>query len=448
MSGARYIEGFSRLNSQEKAEIISRLTNRSSEFIKSLEDHKHPDARLKKIYHDFSENNLSDFHLPFGIAPNFLINQKIYHIPMVIEESSVVAAAAAAAKFWVNRGGFHCTVHSTIKKGQVHFIWKGEPSRIDGLFKKIKRKLLDNLRSITGTMERRGGGIIDMVLIQKPEILEDYYQLDVSFETVDSMGANFINTCLEFLAADWKQAIENYRKFDESEQQCEIVMAILSNYNPDCMVECRVNCSIEELDDRNKNNLSGKEFSDKFIKAVKISQGDVNRAVTHNKGIFNGIDAVVLATGNDYRAVEANGHAYASKKGRYRGLSDSWIEDDQFIFQLQIPLTIGTVGGLTKSHPLAVFAMEILGNPGARELMKIVAAVGLANNFSAVRSLITSGIQKGHMKLHLSNILNQMGVNNSEEQMIREYFKSKTVSYSAVRAYLNSIRNTDRDGAI
>lgn len=448
MSGARYIEGFSRLNSQEKAEIISKLTSRSVEFIKSLEDHKHPDPLLKKIYQDFSENNLSDFHLPFGIAPNFLINNKIYHIPMVIEESSVVAAAASAAKFWMQRGGFHCTVHSTIKKGQVHFIWKGELSRIDGFFKQVKSKLLDNLKPITGSMADRGGGIVDIVLIQKPEILKDYYQLAVSFETIDSMGANFINTCLEFLAADWKQTIENHQKFNVSERHCEIIMAILSNYTPECIVECRVNCSIEELDDRNKNNLSGKEFSEKFIKAVKISKGDVYRAVTHNKGIFNGIDAVVLATGNDYRAVEANAHAYASKEGKYRGLSDSWIEDDQFIFQLQIPLTIGTVGGLTKSHPLAAFSMEILGNPDARELMKIVAAVGLANNFSAVRSLITSGIQNGHMKLHLSNILNQMGVNSTEEQMIREYFEGKTVSYSAVKAYLNSIRNANGDGTI
>jgi hydroxymethylglutaryl-CoA reductase len=367
---------------------------------------------------------------------------------MVIEESSVVAAAASAAKFWSNRGGFHCTVQSTIKKGQVHFTWKGEPSRIVVFFKKNKGKLREGLSAVTSAMEKRGGGIIDIELVPKPEIFNDYYQLDVSFETVDSMGANFINTCLETLATQWRQLISLHREFSDTEKKCDIIMAILSNYTPECIVDCKVKCPVDKLENISGNNLPGKEFSERFIKAVTIAKEDTNRAVTHNKGIFNGIDAVVMATGNDYRAVEANGHAFASKESKYRGLSDSRIEADHFVFELQIPLAIGTVGGLTKSHPLAAFALEILGNPDAAELMKIIAAVGLANNFSAVRSLISSGIQEGHMKLHLSNILNQLGVDTIEEKRIREHFEGKIVSYSAAKTFLNSIRNSTNGGAL
>lgn len=435
MSDSGFIKGFSGLTSTQKAELISKLTAKSKEFLISLEKHKHPDAEFRKRYQEFSENNLSDFHLPFGIAPNFLVNNKFYHVPMVIEESSVVAAAASAAKFWAERGGFRCNVRATMKNGHVHFLWVGDPMRLEKLFGLVKKEMQTALNPMTESMMKRGGGIRDIKLIQKSEILKNYYQLEVSFETVDSMGANFINTCLELLAADWKRYIETFNGFKGKERGCEIIMAILSNYTPDCLVDCRVSCPVSKLEDK-RNKLSGKEFAAKFIKAVHIAREDMNRAVTHNKGIFNGIDAVAMATGNDYRAVEANGHAYAARGGKYQSLSRAWLEDDQFNFQLQIPLAIGTVGGLTQSHPLAAYALEILGNPDAKELMQITAAAGLANNFSAVRSLITTGIQKGHMKLHLSNILEQLSATREQKAEAMQYFIDKTVSFSSVKEFL------------
>jgi hydroxymethylglutaryl-CoA reductase len=183
--------------------------------------------------------------------------------------------------------------------------------------------------------------------------------------------------------------------------------------------------------------MSGEEFAKRFERAVKIAKVDVNRAVTHNKGIFNGIDAVILATGNDFRAIEACGHAYAARDGQYRGLSSCSVKDGMFRFELSIPLALGTVGGLTNLHPLAKTTLDILGQPNASELMQIVACVGLAQNFGALRSLVTTGIQKGHMKMHLLNILNQLDANQEQIEHAKKHFVNKTVSFSAVREEIN-----------
>ncbi|MEK0420523.1 MAG: hypothetical protein RLZZ161_374, partial [Bacteroidota bacterium] len=218
------------------------------------------------------------------------------------------------------------------------------------------------------------------------------------------------------------------------ERQVQIVMSILSNYTPECIVRAEVSCPIEEINEG--SGIGNREFADKFCRAIRIAEIEPYRAVTHNKGIMNGIDAVVLATGNDFRAVEACAHAFASRNGGYRSLTHAEIKDDHFVFSIEIPLSLGTVGGITNLHPMVKFAHEILGNPGAAELMQIVATAGLAQNFSAVRSLITSGIQKGHMKMHLLNILNQLEATEEEKAQIVEYFKDHVVSYSeAVRVF-------------
>ena len=181
-------------------------------------------------------------------------------------------------------------------------------------------------------------------------------------------------------------------------------------------------------------------FAEKFSKAVRIAHIDPNRATTHNKGIFNGIDAVVLATANDFRAVEACGHTYAAKDGQYRSLSYCTVENGVFRFWLDLPIALGTVGGLTKLHPIARRSLELLGNPDAPELMRIIAATGLAQNFAAVRSLVTVGIQKGHMKMHLMNILNHFDASEKEVKAAVAYFKDKVVSFSAVREFLQFVR--------
>ena len=193
-------------------------------------------------------------------------------------------------------------------------------------------------------------------------------------------------------------------------------MSILSNYAPDCLVKAEVSCEVKELNIREEYD----GFCEKFIQAVKIAELDVSRAVTHNKGIMNGIDAVAIATGNDFRAIEAGIHAYASRKGKYTSLSKASIENGIFNFSIEIPLALGTVGGITNLHPLVKLALDMLDNPTAEELMQITASVGLAQNYGALRSLITSGIQKGHMKMHLINILNSLEASESEKKLAIE----------------------------
>jgi hydroxymethylglutaryl-CoA reductase len=186
--------------------------------------------------------------------------------------------------------------------------------------------------------------------------------------------------------------------------------------------------------------MNGLQFAERFCRAVDIAREDPHRAVTHNKGIFNGMDAVVLATGNDFRAVEACGHAYASRTGKYESLSQAHVKDSRFSLSLEVPLAVGTVGGLTSSHPMASAALELLGRPSAEQLMGIVVAAGLANNFSAVRSLVTGGIQRGHMKMHLGNILRQLNASPEEKERARVHFEKSTVSHAGVAAFLEDIR--------
>ncbi|MBM3924034.1 MAG: hydroxymethylglutaryl-CoA reductase, partial [Sphingomonadales bacterium] len=178
----------------------------------------------------------------------------------------------------------------------------------------------------------------------------------------------------------------------------------------------------------------------KFLRAVRIAHLEPYRAVTHNKGIMNGIDSVVLATGNDFRAVEACAHAYAAKDGTYRSLTHASVENGLFRFWIEIPLALGTVGGLTGLHPMVKFSHELLGNPGARDLMQITAAVGLAQNFSALKSLVSSGIQKGHMKMHLLNILNQLGASEAQKEKAKIYFSDKIISFAEVKAFVDRLQ--------
>lgn len=234
------------------------------------------------------------------------------------------------------------------------------------------------------------------------------------------MGANFINTCLETMA----QVLKNSAGDLVPDGNIQVIMSILSNYTPDSLAECTVECGIEHLS-KWSGELTPQAFARKFELANRIAQTDISRAVTHNKGIYNGVDALILATGNDWRAVEACGHAYASASGSYRALTETEISDRQFRYRLKIPLALGTVGGLTNTHPLARMALQILGNPGAKELMMIAAAAGMANNFSAISALITSGIQKGHMKMHLPNILKQLRATKAEAEVVVNYFEKK-----------------------
>lgn len=422
---SKIISGFSKLTKEEKINwLATHYFAEQTEIIPILKQYWHSNDILQRLHDDFIENTISNFYLPYGVAPNFIINNNTYVIPMAIEESSVVAAASLVAKFWSSRGGFKAEVIATTKIGHVHFMYNGDITVLKNYFKTKKESLQLATKSITKNMEKRGGGILDIQLINKTEKLENYYQLHVTFETVDSMGANFINSCLEAIA-------EEFRNDD-----IEIVMSILSNYVPECLVRAEVCCKIEDLGGKDPY-----KFAKKFHQAVQIASIEPYRAVTHNKGIMNGIDAVVLATGNDFRAIESGIHAYASRLGHYTSLTHCEIKNEMFRFWIEVPMALGTVGGLTSLHPLAKLSLEILQKPSARELMMITATAGLAQNFAALRALTTNGIQKGHMKMHLMNILNQLGANEVDKNTIVTYFNGKTVTHRAVEDKYNELRN-------
>lgn len=433
------VVGFSKLSKEEKINwIATHYFSTPSDAISLLKNYWNADEKIQKLHDEFIENTISNFYIPLGVAPNFLINGKYYTIPMAIEESSVVAAASKAAKFWSTRGGFKASVINTEKIGQVHFIYTGNKENLIRYFAQLKAKLFTATETITKNMQKRGGGILDIVLKDKTNLLPNYYQIHATFETKDSMGANFINSCLEVFAKTLKEEALNFELFSKEEQDIQVVMSILSNYVPDCIVRAEVSCPIENLAEKNIENPL--DFAIKFIQAVQIAEVEPFRAVTHNKGIMNGVDAVVLATGNDFRAVEAGIHAYAARNGSYSSLSHAKIENGIFSFWLEIPLALGTVGGLTSLHPLVKLSLEMLEKPSAKELMMIVAVAGLAQNFAALRSLTTTGIQDGHMKMHLNNILNQFEANDEERIATRKHFKNNIVSHSGVVDFLENLR--------
>ncbi|AXG73357.1 hydroxymethylglutaryl-CoA reductase, degradative [Flavobacterium arcticum] len=439
---SKAIAGFSKLSKDQKiAWIAKEYFSNPDEAIALIQKYWNNDAEVQKLHDEFIENTITNFYLPLGIAPNFSINGKDYTIPMAIEESSVVAAASKSAKFWATRGGFKATVLNTEKIGQVHFMFKGDIEKLRSFFATVKPKLFSETESITGNMQKRGGGILDIELRDKTDLLPNYYQLHATFETVDSMGANFINSCLEQFAKILKSEAEIYSDFNEGEKNLQVVMSILSNYVPNCVVRAEVSCPVSDLNE--DKSISPEEFAEKFITAVQIAEVEPFRAVTHNKGIMNGIDAVILATGNDFRAVEAGIHAYASREGKYSSLSHATVEDGIFRFWIDVPLALGTVGGLTSLHPLVKLSMEMLGKPSAKELMQIVAVAGLAQNFAALRSLTTTGIQQGHMKMHLMNILNQLQATEAEKQKAVKHFEKNTVSHSAAGDFIQELRKVN-----
>ncbi len=420
------VNGFSKLTKIAKIQwIAEHMFTNSAEAISTLKQYWNTDEKLQKLHDDFVENTISNYYLPFSVVPNVHINDKIYTVPMVIEESSVVAAASLTAKFWGEHSGFKAEVISTVKVGQVHFMFSGGKNEIETYFNQIKKQLITSTNSITENMRKRGGGILDIELRDKTADLANYHQLHITFETVDSMGANFINTCLETIANEFKR------------DDIQIVMSILSNYVPECLVRAEVSCKVTDLYKENADY-----YAQKFLQAVQIASIEPYRAVTHNKGIMNGIDAVVIATGNDFRAVEAGVHAFAARKGSYQSLTNCSIENGIFKFWIEVPLALGTVGGLTNLHPLSKFSLEMMQHPTAKELMQIVAVIGLAQNFAAIKALTTTGIQHGHMKMHLTNIIKQLGATERETLLLMNFFDDKSISHSAVRAAYQQLKQT------
>lgn len=434
------VKGYSKLSKDQKLDwLVKNYFHDDHRIKEEFKAYWHRDDKVQARYDEFSENTLTNFYMPYGIAPNFLINGKDYALPMVIEESSVVAAMANTGKFWYDKGGFHTQIISVEKVGQVHFLYFGDSAYLKLKFPELKSFLLENGAYLSVNMDARGGGVLDIELVDFSEKEEGYFQLKASFDTCDSMGANYINTMLEEYATLLQDYICVERGFDDTIQ---IIMSIVSNYTPKSIVRAWVECPIEKLGD--VAGFTAEQFAKKIKLAVRIAEIDPHRATTHNKGIYNGIDALIIATGNDFRAVEACGHTYAAKSGHYTSLTHCSLADGIFKFWIDLPMAIGTVGGLTQLHPLVKRSLEILGNPDARTLMEIVACAGLAQNFAALKALTTVGIQQGHMKMHLLNILNHLEATEEERHFALEYFKDKVVSYTTTRVMLEQYRSSKK----
>lgn len=432
----KVIDGYSKLSKEEKIDwLVANYFDGDESAKEEMMSYWHQDPKVQQYFDEFSENTVTNMYLPMGIAPNFLINGKTYALPMAIEESSVVAAMAKTGKFWLDKGGFKAEVLSTVKIGQVHFLFKGNVAELKAEFPNIKQELMEGSSYLSVNMEARGGGVLDVELLDFTDKEPEYFQLKVSFETCDSMGANYINTVLEEMAHLIKDIVGNNPKMGDTPY---VILSIVSNYTPDCIVRAWVECPIEDLGYFGK--ISPQEFAEKFKRAVRIAEIDPHRATTHNKGIYNGIDAIIIATGNDFRAVEACGHTYASKDGQYASLTHCSIDNGIFKFWIDLPLAVGTVGGLTQLHPMVKRSLQLLGNPDAKQLMEITAVSGLAQNFAAIRAMVTVGIQQGHMKMHLLNIMNHLEASDAEKAYALEYFKDKIVSFTNVRVMLDQYR--------
>ena len=348
------------------------------------------------------ENQIEVYGLPYGIVPEFIVNGKNYIVPMVTEEPSVIAAASYASKL-INLAGGTTTIQE--KREMI-----GEIAIVRSLLTldevkvkldKQKESLFTIVNNAHPSIVKRGGGIRDIWVEEKSTDKERFYIFYVSVDTQEAMGANMLNTILESLVSPIEAITEG-----------ESIMAILSNLATNSVVTAKCVLSPRILDTK---TTKGEDVVDRIVLASEFSKADPYRATTHNKGIMNGIDSVVIATGNDWRAIEAGAHAFASLSGKYQPLTN-WTKDEagNLVGTITLPLPVGTVGGSISIHPGAQFAHELLGHPSAVELAGIIASIGLAQNLAAVRALVTDGIQKGHMRLQAKSLGLAVGATQEE----------------------------------
>ncbi|WP_156299593.1 hydroxymethylglutaryl-CoA reductase, degradative [Streptobacillus canis] len=347
----------------------------------------------------FIENQVGVYGIPLGLATNFLINDKEYVIPFAIEEPSVIAAACNAAKIIKNSGGFRARIVERLIIGQIAIYDVIEYEKNISNILAIKDKLLNIANESQPNIVNLGGGARDIKVERKEDFLIIYLYVD----TVDAMGANTVNTMLETIAPVILEVCHGTK-----------LMSIISNYSTSSMTHAECSIEVEE------------SLGKRIEKAIEFANIDTYRAVTNNKGIFNGIDAISLATGNDWRAIEAGLHAYAARSGKYQSLSNWKYIDGKLHGSIDLPLAIASFGGSVGVHPTSKIALEILGNPNAKELAEITACVGLAQNFAALRALVTVGIQKGHMKLQLKSFGMYLGLSDEEIKKLEIEFENET----------------------
>ncbi len=369
------------------------------------------------------ENAIGIFPLPIGIATNFVINGKEYLIPMAIEEPSVIAAASNAAKIASRGGGFVAHADDSIMIGQIQLIPVSKSETDDVI--KVLQDNKNKITSLANTKSKFAKCIdikIKLVEDQSVNKLGRMLIVEILVDTKDAMGANVVNTMCEGIAPEIELLTGG-----------KVILKILSNYATERLVRCKALFP--------KDLIGGEDILKRILFAYAMAYTDAHRAVTHNKGIMNGIDSVAVATGQDFRAIEAGCHAYACRDGHYRSLT-KWYQDSNgdLVGEIEIPMAVGTVGGITNTHPIVKSCLKLLNVSGSKELATIIAASGLAQNFSAIRALSDEGIQKGHMKLHSKNIAIIAGATNEQIELVsKKMIEESNVSVSRAREILESL---------
>lgn len=394
----RYLNKFYKKSQDERIEALKQAQAISTEDFEAL---KNDSLNLPAEVADrMIENVISTYQLPFGIAMNFFINNKEVLIPMVTEEPSVVAAASNSGKIVAQNGGFTAVMPQRHLIGQVALKNVPDVQKAVKVLSEMEEEIIHLANAAYPSILKYDGGArkIDVRILAADPTLSspEFLVLHLSVDTGEAMGANMVNTMVEGIAPYLEELTGG-----------ESLMNILSNYAAESLVTAT--CSIAPKSLATKE-LSGEEVRDRIIEASQFALVDPYRAVTHNKGIMNGIDAVLVATGNDWRAVEAGVHAYASESGQYRALS-RWIKEENGNLhgELTLPISVGSVGGTLSIHPTAQLAYRLLGEPNVKELSQILVSVGLAQNLSAVRALVTVGIQQGHMGLQARSLAIRVG---------------------------------------
>ena len=424
--------GFAKKSTEERLELVKAQALTSLEAQKSLEQNENLSLAVAD---QLSENVVGTFSLPYSVVPEVLVNSQEYTVPYVTEEPSVVAAASFANKIIKRAGGFTAQVHQRQMIGQValYNVPDEEQARQNILDKKAS--LLEMANRAYPSIVKRGGGTRDLHVEQisgETDFLVVYLHVD----TQEAMGANMLNTMLEAL----KPSLEAL-------SQGQSLMGILSNYATDSLVTATCRIAFRYL---SRQKDEARELAEKMVLASQFAQADPYRAATHNKGIFNGIDAFLIATGNDWRAIEAGAHAYASRDGSYRGLS-RWtidLETEELVGEMTLPMPVATKGGSIGLNPRVVLSHELLGYPTAKELAQIIVSMGLAQNFAALKALVSTGIQYGHMKLQAKSLALLAGARETEvSQLVAKLIAEKIFNLEKAQELLSEIRSTTKENS-
>ena len=417
--------GFSKKTYHERLELLKAQALLRPEKQRSLEQ----DEQVSLAVADqLSENVVGTFSLPYSIIPELLVNGQDYTVPYVTEEPSVVAAASYASKIIKRAGGFTAQVHERQMIGQVALYQVDDPELAQEKIASKKAELLELANQAYPSIVKRGGGAHDLH-VEEIKGETDFLVVYLHVDTQEAMGANMLNTMLEAL----KPVLEEL-------SQGQSLMGILSNYATDSLVTASCRIAFRYL---NRQKDHGREIAEKIALASQFAQSDPYRAATHNKGIFNGIDAILIATGNDWRAIEAGAHAFASQDGRYQGLS-RWtldLEREELVGEMTLPMPVATKGGSIGLNPRVVLSHELLGNPSAKELAQIIVSMGLSQNFAALKALVSTGIQQGHMKLQVKSLALLAGASESEvAPLVEQLIADKTFNLETAQRYLENLR--------